>query len=144
MKQFTKPRTTVSRSGAAAVETALALPVLLLLAFGCVDFGRAASAHLIVCNAARTGTDYGATRGVTTYTRDSWEAAIRTTVIEEMLNIATFDESKLFVTIATDEGDYGLDYVSVTVAYNFETLAGWPGLPSNIALEHTVSAQRVR
>lgn len=41
--------------GAAAVEFALLLPVLLLLVFGLIDFGRALNAQITLTQAAREG-----------------------------------------------------------------------------------------
>lgn len=41
--------------GAAAVEFALCLPLLLLLVFGTIDFGRALNAQLTITQAAREG-----------------------------------------------------------------------------------------
>src|SRR5215471_1529570 len=41
--------------GAAAVELALVLPVLLLLVFGIIDFGRALNAQITLTQAAREG-----------------------------------------------------------------------------------------
>jgi len=41
--------------GAAAVEFALLLPVLLLLVFGIIDFGRALNAQITLTQAAREG-----------------------------------------------------------------------------------------
>ncbi|HUC59221.1 MAG TPA: TadE family protein [Streptosporangiaceae bacterium] len=41
--------------GAAAVEFALLLPVLLLLVFGLIDFGRALNAQITITQAAREG-----------------------------------------------------------------------------------------
>ncbi|NUP73989.1 MAG: pilus assembly protein [Sinomonas sp.] len=48
------PSTTHER-GAAAVEFALVLPVLLVLVLGIIDFGRAFSAQQTLTNAARVG-----------------------------------------------------------------------------------------
>jgi Flp pilus assembly protein TadG len=42
-------------SGAAAVEFALLLPILLLLIFGMIDFGRALNAQITLTQAAREG-----------------------------------------------------------------------------------------
>ncbi len=41
--------------GAAAVEFALLLPILLLIVFGIIDFGRACNAQLALTQAAREG-----------------------------------------------------------------------------------------
>jgi Flp pilus assembly protein TadG len=47
--------TAVRDRGAAAVEFALLLPVLLLLVFGIIDFGRALNAQITLTQAAREG-----------------------------------------------------------------------------------------
>ncbi len=44
-----------TEKGAAAVEFALVLPILVLLVFGIVEFGRAYNAYLSVTHAAREG-----------------------------------------------------------------------------------------
>src|SRR5215469_15927355 len=44
-----------SERGAAAVEFALLLPLLLLLVFGIIDFGRAINAQITITQAAREG-----------------------------------------------------------------------------------------
>lgn len=44
-----------SERGATAVEFALLLPLLLLLVFGIIDFGRAINAQITLTQAARTG-----------------------------------------------------------------------------------------
>jgi Flp pilus assembly protein TadG len=49
------PRKTPRDRGAAAVEFALLLPVLLLLVFGIIDFGRALNAQITLTQAAREG-----------------------------------------------------------------------------------------
>ncbi len=49
--------------GAAAVELALILPVLLLLIGGIVDFGRAFFAQIIITNAASEGARAGVVQG---------------------------------------------------------------------------------
>ena len=49
------PRNTPRDRGAAAVEFALLLPLLLLLVFGIIDFGRALNAQITLTQAAREG-----------------------------------------------------------------------------------------
>jgi Flp pilus assembly protein TadG len=46
---------TANDRGAAAVEFALVLPVLLLIVFGIIDFGRALNAQIVLTGAAREG-----------------------------------------------------------------------------------------
>ena len=48
------------RKGQALVEMALILPLLLLLLFGIIEFGRVMSAGIIVTHGARDGARYGA------------------------------------------------------------------------------------
>jgi Flp pilus assembly protein TadG len=46
--------------GAVAVELALVLPVLLLVVFGCIDFGRMLNAQISLTQAAREGARWAA------------------------------------------------------------------------------------
>jgi Flp pilus assembly protein TadG len=50
-----QPRAGAADRGAAAVEFALLLPVLLLIVFGIIDFGRALNAQITLTQAAREG-----------------------------------------------------------------------------------------
>ena len=50
-----RPRYTNRDRGAVAVEFAILLPVLLLLIFGIIDFGRALNAQIALTQAAREG-----------------------------------------------------------------------------------------
>jgi Flp pilus assembly protein TadG len=50
-----RPRAGAGDRGAAAVEFALLLPVLLLIVFGIIDFGRALNAQITLTQAAREG-----------------------------------------------------------------------------------------
>ena len=45
------------RSGASAAELAIILPVLLLIVFACIDFGRAFYHSIAIDNAARAAPD---------------------------------------------------------------------------------------
>jgi Flp pilus assembly protein TadG len=55
MRRPLRPRRKDGDRGAAAVEFALCLPLLLLLVFGIIDFGRALNAQLTLTQAAREG-----------------------------------------------------------------------------------------
>src|SRR5688500_6232012 len=73
------PRWTGNRSGQAAVELALVLPVILILVVGIIEFGRAYHVKQVVTDAAREG----ARRAVVQdphITQDSVDAAIRLAV----------------------------------------------------------------
>jgi Flp pilus assembly protein TadG len=55
MRQRPCSRRGAGDRGAAAVEFALCLPILLLLVFGIIDFGRALNAQITLTQAAREG-----------------------------------------------------------------------------------------
>jgi len=50
-----RPRRTGADQGSAAVEFALVLPVLLLILFGIIDFGRMMNARIVISQAAHEG-----------------------------------------------------------------------------------------
>jgi hypothetical protein len=51
---------TTKHKGQALVEIALVLPILLLLLFGIIEFGRILNAYIMVSNASREGARYSA------------------------------------------------------------------------------------
>jgi len=55
MKAPARRSSATSDRGAAAVEFALLLPLLLLIVFGIIDFGRAINAQITITQAAREG-----------------------------------------------------------------------------------------
>jgi Flp pilus assembly protein TadG len=63
-----------SDRGAAAVEFALLLPLLVLLIFGMIDFGRAINAQITITQAAREGARVLALPGGTTVGSDGNQA----------------------------------------------------------------------
>jgi Flp pilus assembly protein TadG len=124
----------VWRSGTAATEFAIALPILMLLAFAATDFGRVPHFHQVVANAARTGAETGATHQFTSFSRTAWEAGIEEAVLREMQNIPNFDQSRMeFELTATPNAD-GLARIVVSVSYPFTTLIAWPGVPEEVQL----------
>lgn len=79
--------------GAAAVEFALVVPILLTLVFGIVDFGLAINRYAVVNNAAREGVRE-ASLGAT-------ESEIRTVVAKRMVN----QQGTVIVTVACKKPD---------------------------------------
>jgi Flp pilus assembly protein TadG len=79
--------------GQATVELALVVPVLLLILFGIMEFGRIFSAYLIITNAAREGARLAA-------------VGASDTAIEQRVEDAAagLDLSRLTVTITPSEG----------------------------------------
>ena len=82
---FLRSRTARSESGAAAVEFALIVPLVVMLLFGTVSAGMAYSDHVAITNAAREGSRYGAAAdGAST----TWAASVQTRVQQVYFNAA--------------------------------------------------------
>jgi Flp pilus assembly protein TadG len=132
------------RRGTAAVEFAVAIPVLMLLAIGCCDMGRALADYLAVSNAARVGAEYGATHAYTTYTYSSWQGVVVQRAQQEMQGSSGIDPTQLAVTVSTVPESGSLYLVTVTVTYQFSLITAWPGLPAQFNVSHAVTMQRYR
>ena len=132
------------RRGTAAVEFAVAIPLLMLLAIGCCDMGRALADYVAVSNAARVGAEYGATHAYTTYTYGSWQDIVTQRAQQEMQGSSGIDPTQLAVTVSTVPESGNLYLVTVTVTYPFNMITAWPGLPAQFNLSHSVTMQRYR
>jgi hypothetical protein len=132
------------RSGIAATEFAIALPLLLLAALATCDFGRIAHFHQVVANAARTGAETGATHRFTDFTRDSWEAEIRQAVTHEMENIPEFDEDEMLYELTPTLDADGIVRIVVEVSYPFRPAVAWPALPAEVLLHKHVEFRQFR
>jgi Flp pilus assembly protein TadG len=63
------------QDGGATVETALCMPVLVLLLAGIVDFGRFSQCRLVVASSAHAGAQYGSQSSITAQDISGMEAA---------------------------------------------------------------------
>ena len=99
--------------GQSLVETALMLPVLLLLLTGIIDFGLLFNNYLIVSNASREGARAAAI--------GSTDEQINTVVDNDTVSL---DPDNLTVTITPDEteGKDTGDSVTVTVQYKYSMI----------------------
>jgi Flp pilus assembly protein TadG len=132
------------RLGTAAVEFALAIPVLMLLAIGCCDMGRALANYVAVSNAARVGAEYGATHGYSTYTYSSWQNLVVQYAQQEMQGSSGIDPTQVAVTVSTVPESGNLYLVTVNVSYPFTMITAWPGMPAQFNVTHSVTMQRYR
>lgn len=128
--------------GAAATELAFVLPLLLVVAFGCAEIGRALSIYMMVSNAACAGAIYGATHGYTSYTQSSWETQVIQAVQNAEQGNASFDSNNLSVTVNTTSEAGGYNLTTVTASYNFETITTLSTLPAQFSIRHTVAIRR--
>jgi Flp pilus assembly protein TadG len=130
--------------GAAAVEMAVVLPVLLILVIGCVDIGRAMATSIAVSNAARDGADWAATHRFTQETLDSWIGQVRNEVITEMEGTHGFQAFDLDVEVSwVDQPGLGVR-VTVEAEYQFRPAVRWPGFSESFPLRNAVTVSQYR
>jgi Flp pilus assembly protein TadG len=130
------------------MEFALILPLLVTLVLAATDFGRFASAHIAVTNAARAGAAYGMVNNYTTSTLAAWQAGIVQAARDEISpQVGAVNAANLTVTITTST-DNGLQRVQVTASYPFTTVVNWQwtglGLPSSLTLQQKVEMRLIR
>lgn len=108
--------------GAAAVEFALVLPVLLLLVFGIVEFGRAYNIQTSVTAAARQGARVMALDNDPTAARSAAKAAAQPyTVADGQITVGTCPVPNTTNALVT-----------VTVRYPVTLITGWFGTSINL------------
>lgn len=117
----------IDERGQAALEFALVMPLLLILAIGVFEFGRAWNAHQVITDAAREG----ARRAVIadpTIVQDSVEAAIR-----EAVATAGFDPDSAAISFPDGfkTGRGNVTTVQVQLPYYFVFLRPLLGLASS-------------
>jgi len=117
--------------GSAAVELAVLLPLIMLLALGATDFCRFLYAHIAVATAARNGAQVGST------SKDDAkdESAIRTAARAEMAAVPGYSASNPTVTSSYSSSNKRL---SVTVSFQFNTFVAFPGIPNSLTLRRSV------
>ncbi|WP_442959772.1 TadE/TadG family type IV pilus assembly protein [Pseudarthrobacter sp.] len=106
-----------SERGAAAVEFAILLPVLLMLVLGTIEFGRAYNAQITLTNAARDGVRVMAIANDPTGAKTAAQnaaASVSTT-------IPTSD-----ITLTTNTCSTG-NQVTLTIKYTLSTITGIAG-----------------
>ena len=113
-------RTVTSERGAAAVEFALILPILLLLVLGVVEFSRVYNVQISLSNAAREGARYMAIHHVEPpATQDTKEKAIE--AAPSIIN-PTLDEGDVEV---SDDCASLESTVTVTINYEVALISGF-------------------
>ena len=123
------------------VEFALTAPFLIILMLGVIDFGRVYFAYVSVTNSARTGADYAAAN-CSPSCEDDDLAGIRDAVEAETGQLLNTSPTNPEVSVTTgDSLGLGNSQVDVTVSYTFSTIFPWPGLPTSMNVERTVTAR---
>jgi Flp pilus assembly protein TadG len=119
------------RRGAAVVELAVLLPLLILLFVIAVDFSRAYYFSLTLQNCARAGAVYASDPVVA---RESPYASAEEAALADATSLSPSP------TIATAEGldTQGRPYVEVKATYPYRTVLQFPGIPAEMTLSRSV------
>ena len=135
--------------GQSLVELALALPMLVFLLLGGLDFARSLSAQVGVLNAARVGAEAGASRatGVSQPVATN-DAAVIAYARAELSRVPGVDAANATITVTATRADNTTAclnppttatpcYITVRVRYPFRTAIAWPLLPNAIDLDRS-------
>ena len=140
------------------MEFAIILPALVIIAFGCVDFGRFAYSYIAVTNAARAGASYGIMNNYTSSTYGTWVANITQAAKDEItsqgqgqLDAAIpgqqANPGNWQVTVSASRESTGLRRVQVLVSYPFYLTPPSRillGIPNPITIERQVEMRLIR
>ena len=142
------------RRGAAAVEFAILVPVLVTLVLGAIDFGRFAYNYIAVTNAARAGAAYAIMNPYNTNSptaTSAWQNAILQTARNELANqVGGTNAANLTINPlpAAIQDANGLNRVQVTAHYPFTTIINWQwtglGIPNTMSLSSMVEMRMIR
>ena len=119
------------RRGAAIVELAVLLPLLVFLFVIAVDFARVFYYSVTLTNCARAGALYASDP---TTNAESPYASTQAAALADASNLAPAPT----VTSVTGVDAAGRPYVEVTAAYPFRTITGFPGVPNQVNLTRKV------
>lgn len=118
-----------AEAGAAIIEFALVLPILILLVFGIIEFGYAFYQKEVLTNATREGARYGIIMANPRPT-----ATQITDVVKTALTNASWDATKATITVTGAQGASGSNLtVQLDYPYSFTVLPKLiPGFIQNI------------
>lgn len=135
--------------GQSVIELALALPMVVFLLLGGLDFARSFSAQVGVLNAARVGAEAGASRaaGVAQPVGTN-DAAVIAYARAELSSVPGVDAANATITVTALRADNSTAclnppttatpcYITVRVQYPFRTAIAWPLLPNAIDLDRS-------
>jgi len=134
------------QKGSAIIETALIIPLFLLLFMGVADYGRVFYTADLVVHAAEAGAQFGAMNttnaadniGMQTAATNAASSSI-TGLTATATSFCTCGAGGSSVSCASTCVGYGTPamYVQVKTQATFKTLASFPGLPHSIPLAAT-------
>ena len=119
------------RRGAAVVELAVLLPLLVFLLLVATDFARVFYYSLTLTNCARAGAIYASDPAVSA---ESPFASTQAAALADATNLSPAPT----ITQASGVDATGRAYVEVTANYSFATITAFPGIPQTMNLQRTV------
>jgi Flp pilus assembly protein TadG len=130
--------------GQGLLEFALVLPVLILIAMGALDLGRAFFSVIVINNASREGARYFTRYPDDRYTSSGVQYAgtIEAALFEASNSGIQIDSTNIDVDISNCSGDFTSDdwcrgdSIIVTVDYEFNLILGW-FLPSPVTFRRS-------
>lgn len=144
------------RAGAAALEMALILPLLIPIVLFGVDFARFAYTDIAVANAAREAANYAALHPRTTATATMWVTAVEQAAKDDLGCSdpqSGFQAAKVVFSpppTIVSEGTSGDQRAVVSVSYPFTTIVNWPallygpGVPNSMTLTKCVAMRVIQ
>jgi hypothetical protein len=136
-----------ARTGAAAAELAIALPILMTILLGCIDFGRFGYYYASLANAARAGASYGAMNPYLPGGGSAWRTAVEEAARDELFSPTDSRRNNMRFQPRPNtyiDNDTGLRYVRVVVGYDFQTVVPWPFIPNTVRLEGAIVMASIR
>jgi Flp pilus assembly protein TadG len=136
------------RRGTSLIETAILVPLVLLLCCGTMDFARVVYAGISIANAARAGVQLGAlTPGNSGKINGMVQAAINDAAGLGTSNVTASARNFCLCPNGTSEvacssfctGETPDGYVSVTANYTFNTVVRYPMIPQTVVLSRTAT-----
>jgi Flp pilus assembly protein TadG len=132
------------RSGAAATELALALPVLIAFCIGTVDLGRAWYLAITVNAAARLGAEQGAIGNFTPVTQQTMIDNAKSAAFSELSLLPDYVAADATVQANITTESSTSHRITVTCGYPFKCIFPWPGVPDPIVVQSSVTMRRFR
>jgi D-aminopeptidase len=90
------------------------------------------------------GAEVGATHRPSTLAAESWEARIRSAILEELQDVHEFNLAQLSISIEVVEEADDRQRIEVSAQYPFHSLVDWPALPQTVQLHSSSVFEQYR
>lgn len=133
----------VPRRAAVAAEFIMVLPLLIMLCIAAADLGQYAFVALALENAVKAGAERGATRQVTPFTFDAWQATVEQGVQEDLADLPQSCRETLEVVVVAEPTDT-LPRTTVYASCQFRTTIQWWLIPNSLEIRRSISVRQYR